>query len=48
MRIYKNVGMVEQLGSGIPRILSASSKDSLIFMSNFIRMVFYKSAQIVD
>ena len=35
--------MVEQLGSGIPRILRAYNKDSFIFMSNFIRMVFYKN-----
>jgi len=43
MRIYKDLGMVEQLGSGIPRILRAYSKDSFIFMPNFIRMVFYKN-----
>jgi len=46
MRIYKDLGMVEQLGSGIPRILRAYSKNSFIFMPNFIRMVFYKSGAI--
>jgi len=35
--------MVEQLDSGIPRILKAYKKDSLIFMPNFIRMVFHKN-----
>ena len=43
MRVYKDLGMVEQLGSGIPRILRAYSKESFVFMPNFIRMVFYKS-----
>ena len=46
MRIYKDLGMVEQRGSGIPRILRAYSKDSFVFMPNFIRMVFYKSGAI--
>jgi len=46
MRIYKDLGMVEQLGSGIPRILRSYSKESFIFMSNFIRMVFYKNESI--
>jgi len=46
MRIYKDLGMVEQLGSGIPRILRAYSKDSFVFMPNFIRMVFYKGGTI--
>jgi len=46
MRVYKDLGMVEQLGSGIPRILRAYSKENFIFMPNFIRMVFYKSGAI--
>lgn len=46
MRVYKDLRMVEQLGSGIPRILRAYSKESFIFMPNFIRMVFYKSGAI--
>jgi len=46
MRVYKDLGMVEQLGSGIPRILRAYSKESFVFMPNFIRMVFYKSGAI--
>ena len=46
MRVYKDLGMVEQLGSGIPRILRAYSKESFVFMPNFTRMVFYKSGAI--
>lgn len=40
MRIFKDVKLVEQLGSGIPRILKFYSKDCFIFTDNFIRMVF--------
>ena len=43
MRIFKDLEMVEQLGSGIPRILRAYNKDSFIFMPNFIRMVFHEN-----
>jgi len=32
--------MVEQLGSGIPRILSAYSKECFVFSQNFLRMSF--------
>ena len=46
MRVYKDLRMVEQLGSGIPRILRAYSKESFVFMLNFTRMVFYKSGAI--
>ncbi|MDD2634589.1 MAG: putative DNA binding domain-containing protein [Bacteroidales bacterium] len=40
MRVYKDLGMVEQLGSGVPRILQAYSKDCFKFSENFIRMTF--------
>jgi hypothetical protein len=43
MRIYKDLEMVEYLGSGIPRILKFYSKDCFIFSENFLRMVFYIS-----
>ena len=45
MRVFKDLEMVEQLGSGVPRILSAYSKESFVFMQNFIRMVFVKGGQ---
>ncbi|ASB50337.1 Fic family protein [Alkalitalea saponilacus] len=40
MRIYKDLGMVEQLGSGVPRILQAYNKDCFKFSENFLRMIF--------
>jgi predicted HTH transcriptional regulator len=41
MRIFRDLEMVEYLGSGIPRILRAYSKESFLFMDNYLRMVFY-------
>lgn len=38
MRIFKDLDLVEQLGSGIPRILQAYSKDSFHFSENFLRV----------
>ncbi len=43
MRIFRDLDLVEHLGSGIPRILKAYSKDCFIFMKGFIRMSFPKS-----
>ena len=43
MRVFKDLEMVEQLGSGVPRILRAYSKESFIFTQNFTRMVFIKN-----
>ncbi len=40
MRVYKDLGMVEQLGSGVPRILQAYSKDCFKFSENYLRMTF--------
>ena len=40
MRIYKDLEMVEHLGSGIPRILQSYSKDNFKFTANFVRMSF--------
>ncbi|MCK5818203.1 MAG: transcriptional regulator [Psychromonas sp.] len=39
MRIIRDVDLVEQLGSGIPRILEAYSKDAFCFTENFTRLV---------
>ncbi|QZT35927.1 hypothetical protein K5X82_11550 [Halosquirtibacter xylanolyticus] len=43
MRVFKDLGMVEQLGSGIPRILEFYPKDGFKFSDNFLRMTFKKS-----
>lgn len=40
MRIFRDLDLVEQLGSGIPRILKSYSKDCFYFFENFLRMVF--------
>ena len=38
MRIFKDLDMVEQLGSGVPRILEHYGKECFKFMTNFLRM----------
>jgi ATP-dependent DNA helicase RecG len=38
MRIFRDLDMVEQLGSGIPRILEHYGKECFKFMQNFLRM----------
>jgi len=43
MRIYKDLDMVEQLGSGVPRILQAYSKDCFKFSDNYLRMTLPRS-----
>ena len=45
MRIYRDVELVESLGSGIPRILRAYGEDCFKFTDNFIRIIFPISVQ---
>lgn len=40
MRVFKDLELVEQLGSGIPRILEHYGKESFSFSENFLRMTF--------
>ena len=40
MRIYNDLDLVEQLGSGIPRILESYPKECFKFSDNFLRMSF--------
>jgi predicted HTH transcriptional regulator len=40
MRIFKDLDMVEYLGSGMPRILKAYSREVYTFSSRFIRATF--------
>ncbi|HLF52908.1 RNA-binding domain-containing protein [Flavobacterium sp.] len=40
MRIFKDLDLVEQLGSGIPRILESYPKECFKFSDNFLRMTF--------
>ena len=40
MRIYRDLDLVEHLGSGIPRILQTYSREQFKFMDNFLQVVF--------
>ncbi len=40
MRVYRDLELVEQLGSGVPRILESYGRECFRFMDNFIRMSF--------
>jgi hypothetical protein len=40
MRGFKDLDMVEYLGSGMPRILKAYSREAYVLFSRFIRIVF--------
>ena len=46
MRIYRDLDIVESLGSGIPRILRAYGEDCFHFTDNFIRITFPASVQV--
>jgi predicted HTH transcriptional regulator len=46
MRVYKDLELVEQLGSGVPRILESYGKECFRFMDNFTRMTFPISEQV--
>jgi len=40
MRVFKDLEMVEYLGSGVPRILRKYPRSVFIFTPNFIRIIF--------
>ena len=40
MRVFKDLDLVEQLGSGIPRILESYRKECFHFSNSFLRMTF--------
>ena len=46
MRIYRDLDIVESLGSGIPRILRSYGEDCFHFTDNFIRITFPASVRI--
>lgn len=48
MRIYRDLDLVEQLGSGVPRILKSYGKECFRFMDNFTRMTFPSSEKITE
>ena len=48
MRIFKDLDLVENLGSGVPRILESYGKDCFTFSDNFLRMTFPAAGQVTD
>ncbi len=44
MRVFRDLEMVEQLGSGIPRILAHYPKSSYLFTGHFVRLILPFSA----
>jgi len=46
MRIFKDLDLVEHLGSGVPRILESYGKDCFTFSDNFLRMTFPAAGQV--
>jgi ATP-dependent DNA helicase RecG len=48
MRIYKDLNLVEQLGSGVPRILENYSKKCFKFSDHFLRMTFSSASPVAD
>ena len=47
MRVDWDLELVEQLGSGVPRILESYGRECFRFMDNFIRMTFPASEEVV-
>lgn len=43
MRVFKDIRLVEQLGSGVPRILRNYKRESFKFSDNFLRVTFPKA-----
>ena len=48
MRVFKDLDLVEQLGSGVPRILEYYGKECFCFSDNFLRMVFLSEQPLLD
>ena len=48
MRIYKDLELVEHLGSGLGRILRVYGKESFIVSQNFMKNVFYSDRRLTD
>lgn len=48
MRIYKDLELVEHLGSGLGRILNAYGKESFKIRQNFMRNIFFKNENSLD
>ena len=45
MRVFRDLDLVEHLGSGVPRILRSYGKECFKFTENFLRMIFPATTQ---
>ncbi len=48
MRVFRDLELVEHLGSGVPRILKSYGKECFKFTENFLRMTFPGSEQVAE
>ena len=48
MRVFRDLDLVEHLGSGVPRILRSYGKECFKFTENFLRMTFPASEQVTQ
>ena len=48
MRIYKDLELVEHLGSGLNRILEVYDKDSFVIKQNYMKNIFYKNETLLN
>lgn len=48
MRVFKDVQLVEQLGSGMERIMSVYDKSIFEFLPNFSRVNFYFDKDVLE
>ena len=48
MRVFKDLDLVEHLGSGVPRILRSYGKECFKFTENFLRMIFPATEQVTE
>ena len=48
MRVFRDLELVEHLGSGVPRILKSYGKECFKFTENFLRMTFPGSEQVTE
>lgn len=48
MRVFKDVDLVEQLGSGMERIMSVYDKSIFEFLPNFLRINFYFDKEVLE
>lgn len=48
MRIFRDLDLVEHLGSGVPRILKSYGRECFLFTENFLRIVFPASERITS